>query len=70
MRLCALCDTPITRERLRAMPGTRLCVACKAGNDEPPLKADAPFLKGSLAESSVGDLEEMQAAARELGGIE
>ena len=52
------------------MPNTFLCLACKTGHDEPPLKSGAPLLKAALVESSVGDLEEMQKAARELGGIE
>jgi hypothetical protein len=52
------------------MPSTWLCLECKTGHDEPPLKAGDPFLKSALVESSVGELEEMQAAARELGGIE
>jgi len=70
MRLCALCDKPITAARILAMPSTWLCLECKTGHDEPPLKAGDPFLKSALVESSVGELEEMQAAARELGGIE
>jgi hypothetical protein len=70
MRRCDLCGTPISAARLAAMPKTHLCLGCKAGNDEPPLKANAPVLKRSLAETYPGDQEEMQAMARELGGIE
>jgi hypothetical protein len=69
-RCCSLCHTEISAARLAAVPTTQLCVTCKAGNDEPPVKSDALFLRRSLAESSVGDLEEMQAQVRELGGIE
>ena len=69
-RSCSLCHAEISAARLAAVPSTQLCVTCKAGNDEPPLSADAPVLRRSLAESSVGDLEEMQAAAREIGGVE
>ena len=70
MKHCSLCHAEISFARLAAVPSTQLCLTCKAGNDEPALKSDALFLRRSLVEYSVGDLEEMQAAARELGGIE
>ena len=66
---CALCESKIPAARLAAVPTTQLCVTCKAQHDEPPLKPDAPVLAGSLAEGSVGDLEEKQAESRWLGGL-
>jgi hypothetical protein len=56
--------------RLAAVPDTRLCLDCKSRNDESPLKSTAPILKRALVESSIGDLEELQKSAWELGGIE
>jgi hypothetical protein len=34
VRLCARCDQPIDKERLRAVPRTHLCVACAVPLDE------------------------------------
>ena len=68
-RLCSLCHAEISAARLAAVPSTQLCVTCKAGHDEPPLKAPAPVLKGALVVTYPGDQEEMQAEVRELGGI-
>jgi hypothetical protein len=69
-RPCSLCKTEISAARLKAVPETQLCIGCKATHDEPPLKGTARYLSKSLVESSVWDLEELQAAAGELGGIE
>ncbi len=32
-RRCEQCDRSIDRERLEALPGTRLCMACQAGDE-------------------------------------
>ena len=70
MRRCAHCDKPISAARLAACPNTHLCVPCKSWQDEPKLKSDAPVLRGVLVETSIGDLEEMQKAAREMAAGE
>lgn len=64
--LCDICQSPIPAARLAAVPNTHLCVACKALHDEPALRPDSPVLRGSLVETSVSDLAEMQKQAREL----
>jgi hypothetical protein len=78
-RRCDLCEAPISLARLAAVPDTHLCRDCKATHDEPRdckathdeprVTVAAPFLRPLLVEGSLADLEEMQAAARELGGI-
>ena len=68
-RPCSLCHADIPAVRLAAVPTTYLCVTCKSGNDEPPLRADARCLSGSIAQGSIGDLEEMQLQSRQMGGL-
>jgi hypothetical protein len=55
---CSRCHKPISRARLRALPAATLCRACKAVDDEPPLRPDDPGVvvaeAGEVAPGEVG----------------
>ena len=39
---CASCGEPIPQDRLNAMPGTQVCVACATEMETPPRAAPHP----------------------------
>lgn len=42
---CVVCDGNIRRARLRAMPYTDVCIACKSGMEEGAAQGDQPSLR-------------------------
>ncbi len=41
--LCSSCSKPIARERLEALPGTRLCATCQADEEAGRTKGDVEY---------------------------
>lgn len=61
---CARCSNPIPAARLAAVPGTHLCMPCRAESDATPLTAYSSRLRGALVEQAALTGEQERAVER------